>query len=73
MSRSARSAHGSTLHVALRSWPTTGYSNAEWVVLVCYQLNTLSSASLDAAFPPHEARRLTERLEWDYTLNRSAS
>lgn len=43
------------------------YSETERIVLVCDQLNTHATASLYAAFPPHEARRLTERLEWHHT------
>ena len=43
------------------------YSDAERVVLVLDQLNTHTPASLYAAFPPHEARRLVERLEWHHT------
>ena len=41
--------------------------DAERVVLVCDQLNTHATASLYAAFPSHEARRLAERLEWHHT------
>ena len=44
------------------------YLDAERIVLVCDQLlNTHSSASLYAAFPPHEARRLAERLGCHHT------
>ena len=43
------------------------YPAAERVVLVLDQLNTHSPASLYAAFPAHEARRLTERLEIHHT------
>lgn len=43
------------------------YPNAEQVVLVLDQLNTHSPASLYAAFPAAEARRLTERLEIHHT------
>ena len=43
------------------------YAEAERVVLVCDQLNTHNAASLYAAFPPQEARRLAERLEWHHT------
>lgn len=39
------------------------YRDADKVVLVMDQLNTHSTASLYEAFPPEEARRLTERLE----------
>ena len=43
------------------------YPDAERIVLVLDQLNTHSPASLYAAFPPTEARRLTERLEIHHT------
>ena len=45
----------------------TLYPNAEKIVLVTDNLNTHSPASLYKAFPPEEARRLTERFEWHYT------
>jgi len=41
--------------------------SAEQVVLVMDQLNTHSPASLYAAFPPTEAKRLTDRLEIHHT------
>ena len=43
------------------------YPAAEKIVLVLDQLNTHGVASLYAAFPPTEARRLTERLEIHHT------
>lgn len=43
------------------------YPNAERIVLVLDQLNTHAPASLYAAFPPEEARRLTEKLELHHT------
>jgi hypothetical protein len=43
------------------------YRHAERVVLVMDQLNTHAVASLYAAFPPEEARRLAERLEIHHT------
>ena len=43
------------------------YPDAERIVLVLDQLNTHSPASLYAAFPPADARRLTERLEIHHT------
>ena len=43
------------------------YPDAEQILLVMDQLNTHSPASLYAAFPPPEARRLTERLEIHHT------
>ena len=43
------------------------YPDASKVILVMDNLNTHSIASLYAAFPPNEARRLAERLEIHYT------
>ena len=43
------------------------YKNASKVILVMDNLNTHTIASLYAAFPPAEARRLAERLEIHYT------
>lgn len=43
------------------------YPAAEKIVLVMDQLNTHGVASLYAAFPPAEARRLAERLEIHHT------
>lgn len=43
------------------------YPEAERIVLVMDQLNTHSPASLYAAFPPHEAKRLAARLEIHHT------
>jgi len=43
------------------------YPNAKKVVLVMDNLNTHTGASLYETFPPHEARRLLERLEIHYT------
>jgi len=43
------------------------YPQAERIVLVLDQLNTHSPASLSAAFPPAEAKRLTDKLEIHYT------
>jgi hypothetical protein len=43
------------------------YPTAERIVLVMDQLNTHSPASLYDAFPPAEAKRLTDRLEIHYT------
>ena len=45
----------------------TLYPRAEKIVLVTDNLNTHSAASLYKAFPPEEARRLTERFEWHFT------
>ena len=52
---------------ALRNVLTHEYADAERVVLVMDNLNTHSPASFYEAFPPEEARRLTERLEIHYT------
>jgi hypothetical protein len=43
------------------------YPLAEKIVLVQDNLNTHSPASLYEAFPPEEAQRLKERIEWHYT------
>jgi hypothetical protein len=43
------------------------YPGAEQIVLVMDQLNTHAPASLYEAFPPAEAKRLTDRLEIHYT------
>ena len=43
------------------------YPDAETIVLVLDQLNTHSPASLYAAFPPAEAKRLADRLEIHHT------
>lgn len=43
------------------------YKGAEKIVLITDNLNTHSPASIYKAYPPEEARRLTERFEWHYT------
>jgi DDE superfamily endonuclease len=43
------------------------HSDAEKVVLVVDNLNTHAPASLYEAFPPEQARRIAEKLEWHYT------
>jgi len=43
------------------------YPEAERIILVLDNLNTHTPAALYAAFPPAEARRLTDKLEWHYT------
>jgi DDE superfamily endonuclease len=43
------------------------YPDVEQIVLVMDQLNTHSPASLYAAFPPAEAKRLADKLEIHYT------
>ena len=43
------------------------YPEAEVIRLVCDNLNTHSPASLYEAFPPEEARRITQKLEFHYT------
>ncbi len=43
------------------------YPEADRIVLVMDQLNTHSPASLYAAFPPAEAKRLADKLEIHYT------
>jgi hypothetical protein len=53
--------------VFIKEMLDTRYPDAEKVVLVMDNLNTHSTSSLYEAFPPQEARRLTERLEIHYT------
>ena len=53
-------------HVLQYTYDTL-YPRAEKIVLVTDNLNTHSAASLYKAFPPEEARRLTERFEWHFT------
>jgi len=43
------------------------YEDAKKVVLVCDNLNTHTPACLYEAFPPEQARRIAEKLEWHYT------
>jgi len=43
------------------------YPTAERIVLVLDNLNTHTPAALYAAFPPAEAKRIADRLEWHYT------
>ena len=42
------------------------YPQAEKVILICDNLNTLKIASLYEAFPAREAKRLQDRLEIHY-------
>ena len=43
------------------------FPNAEKILLVCDNLNTHKPASLYRAFPPTEARRIAEKIEFHYT------
>ena len=43
------------------------FPNAEKILLVCDNLNTHKPDSLYKAFPPTEARRIAEKLEFHYT------
>ena len=43
------------------------FPDAKQIVLVQDNLNTHTAASLYAAFPAEEARRLAKRFEWHYT------
>lgn len=52
---------------ALREIVDLDYPEAETVVLVTDNLNIHSPASLYAAFPPQEARRIASKIEWHYT------
>ena len=52
---------------ALKDLSDTHFPNAAKIVLVQDNLSTHTPASLYAAFPAEEARRLTLRFEWHYT------
>lgn len=52
---------------ALRHLVDVMYPDAEKIVLVQDNLNTHKPASLYAAFPPEEASRLIDKLEFHYT------
>lgn len=52
---------------AIRDLVDAQYPEAEAVVLVLDNLNTHTPAALYAAFPPAEAWRLLQKLEWHYT------
>jgi hypothetical protein len=51
----------------LRALADVHFPDAARIVLVTDQLNVHAAASLYAAFPPAEARRLAARFEWHYT------
>ena len=51
----------------LRELADVHYPEAETIVLITDQLNVHAPASLYAAFPPAEARRIAARFEWHYT------
>lgn len=52
---------------ALRDVVDGQFPQAETIVLVLDNLNTHTPAALYAAFPPAEAWRILEKLEWHYT------
>src|SRR5215217_6516273 len=52
---------------ALRALVDQAFPAAERIVLVLDNLNIHRPASLYQAFPPAEARRILERIEWHYT------
>ncbi len=52
---------------ALRDLVDQQFLEAERIVLVLAQLNTHTPAALYQAFPPAEAWRILERIEWHYT------
>lgn len=52
---------------ALRELVDGPFSEAEGIVLVTDQLNVHTPAALYQAFPPAEARRLLDKIEWHYT------
>ena len=51
----------------LRDLVDVHFPQAERITLVLDNLNTHTPAALYAAFPPAEARRIADRLEWRYT------
>lgn len=51
----------------LKYTANTLYPRAEKIVSVTDNLNIHATASLYKAFPPEEARRLSERFEWHFT------
>jgi hypothetical protein len=51
----------------MRTLADTVYPDAERIVVVLDNLNTHGPASFYEAYPPTEARRLTERFEFHYT------
>ena len=52
---------------ALRELVDVHFPDAAQIVLVTDQLNVHRPASLDEAFPPEEAWRIWQKLEWHYT------
>jgi hypothetical protein len=52
---------------AVRDLVDGQFAEAEGITLVLDQLNTHRPAALYAAFPPAEAWRILERIEWHYT------
>jgi hypothetical protein len=52
---------------AIRVLVDEWFPAAERIRLVLDPLNTHTGAALYAAFPPEEARRIAERIEWHYT------
>ena len=52
---------------ALKDLSDTHFPDAATIVLAQDNLSTHTTASLYAAFPAAEARRLVERFEWHYT------
>jgi hypothetical protein len=64
---SATGAPASTGRTPVKELVDIHYPDAEQIVLVQDTLNTHTPASLYAAFPPAEARRLADRLELHYT------
>jgi len=51
----------------LRELVEVAYPRAERIVLVTDNLNTHSPYALYERYPPREARRIAEKLEWHYT------
>jgi hypothetical protein len=52
----------------MRELSDVHYADAEKIVIVMDNLNTHSPASFYEAFEPDEARRLSERFEFHYSM-----
>ena len=65
-------APGSTGRTAVKDLVDVHYPDAEQIVLVQDNLNTHTPASLYAAFPPAEAKRLADKLELHDTPSTAA-
>src|SRR5215470_15795778 len=72
MSRSPPAARCRTMPRLSVGWCTPVYPHAEYICLVQDNLNTHTPAALYETFPPAEARRILQRLEFHYTPKHSS-